>query len=643
MFFIVIFLLVIPFHTGFQFRSIVVRGKTILYQLSADVSINLNEKSDLTPLTKVNISTPPRVYIPKNQPSNAKANLKTFNYTPLSKDVGKVYNIRNKNAIVEPKPDSKLENRNNDNFISLSNPQLLIRFKFPKEITDFKLRLVEMQSIFKEQTEVMRIKETTANNNWNGGGGGGGGGTPTYSKDPFLESFSSSTSSDKKGNARSKSGKEGDRKGTGEDFSKTKTSRRTSQDSFDDDLDNNDESYSADSESAAMDDEDYYGDDSNIGLSSISAVILQNMELEGMSLEDMQMLLYGEYGLKVNIHALRKRLQDDKSEKKGKKRTGKTRRDKVKLKNAKWLSDKGIDNGIDLPQTDTIQIRDLAVLTDIGVGEIIKHLMMNMGLMVSVTQSIDRATAVNIINSFGLEVLEKKVTNKKDSKAESEATNHQAVVDSINTLNTIERSPIVTIMGHVDHGKTTLLDSIRLTQVAKGEAGGITQAISAFNVNTNRGRNITFIDTPGHSAFSEMRKRGANVTDIVVLVVAADDGIMDQTKECIAAAKAAGCPIIVAINKVIFLLFCSLVFHKLIIIFKYFCQIDKEGADISNLKQSLMSYGILIEEFGGETQCVELSAKKKIGIDDLLEKILLQVLILYIFYLYVIIIFSMTG
>ena len=231
----------------------------------------------------------------------------------------------------------------------------------------------------------------------------------------------------------------------------------------------------------------------------------------------------------------------------------------------------------------------------------VKYLMMNVGMMCTINQSIEMKVAKDIILAFG-----KKFADSGDNDEEDGDDDDEDDADEETTLDgrvvpRITRPPVVTIMGHVDHGKTSLLDSIRKTNVALGEAGGITQAISAFKVKTKGDQFVTFIDTPGHAAFSEMRKRGANVTDIVILVVAADDGIMEQTKECIAAAKGANCPIVVAVNK-----------------------IDKEGADVQKVITDLMSYDILAEQFGGDVQIAQVSAKKGLGIEELIEGVLLQ-------------------
>ncbi len=258
----------------------------------------------------------------------------------------------------------------------------------------------------------------------------------------------------------------------------------------------------------------------------------------------------------------------------------------IKMKKTEITVPKAIKRRIRVGET--ITTGELAKRMGIKVGDVINKLM-GMGVMATINQSIDFDIATLVAAEFSFQV-EKAELEIEDALLKPQTTGE----------NLKPRAPIVTIMGHVDHGKTSLLDAIRQTNVIDGEAGGITQAIGAYHVHLN-GRDIVFLDTPGHEAFTAMRARGAQVTDIVVLVVAADDGVMDQTIEAINHSKVAGVPIIVAINK-----------------------IDKPGADAGKIKQALTEHGLLSEQWGGETIFCEVSAKKKIGIEELLEMILLQ-------------------
>ena len=242
-----------------------------------------------------------------------------------------------------------------------------------------------------------------------------------------------------------------------------------------------------------------------------------------------------------------------------------------------------------LKLTEFVTVSELATMMDISVTQVISTLM-SVGIMVSINQRLDAETINMVADEFGFKT---EYVSAEVQEAVSED------VDDENDL--VPRAPIVTVMGHVDHGKTSLLDHIRNTNVIAGEAGGITQHIGAYGVTLKNGQKVTFLDTPGHEAFTAMRARGAQVTDIAIIIIAADDSVMPTTKEAIAHAQAAGVPMVFAINK-----------------------IDKPGANPDKIREDLANMNLLVEEWGGKYQCQEISAKKGVGVDALLDKVLLE-------------------
>ena len=279
------------------------------------------------------------------------------------------------------------------------------------------------------------------------------------------------------------------------------------------------------------------------------------------------------------------------TENRGKTKGSKHRREKRELVSQKIEEERElqqIESKI-LKVTEFVTVNELAVMMNVPVTKVIEACM-NLGLMVSINQRLDAEALVLVAEEFGYQI--EFVTADSNDDLSDEKDDPEDLV---------ERPPIITVMGHVDHGKTSLLDYIRKSNVIAGEAGGITQHIGAYNVQLADGRRITFLDTPGHEAFTAMRARGAKITDLVIIIVAADDAIMPQTVEAINHAQAAGVPMVFAINK-----------------------IDKPGANPDRIREQLANMNILVEDWGGKYQCQEISAKKGINVDKLLEKVLLE-------------------
>ncbi|MBR5399669.1 MAG: translation initiation factor IF-2 [Bacteroidales bacterium] len=278
---------------------------------------------------------------------------------------------------------------------------------------------------------------------------------------------------------------------------------------------------------------------------------------------------------------------------KGKTKGSKYRREKREIaeeKREEEIQRRGLESNI-LKVTEFVTVNDLAVMIDQPVTKVISACM-NLGLMVSINQRLDADALTLVAEDFGYKI---EFVSAEIQEAIKEETEEDKPEDME------PRAPIVTVMGHVDHGKTSLLDYIRQSNVIAGEAGGITQHIGAYNVKLPNGRRITFLDTPGHEAFTAMRARGAKMTDLAIIIVAADDAVMPQTIEAINHAQAAGVPMIFAINK-----------------------IDKPGAMPDKIREQLSQMNILVEDWGGKYQCQEISAKKGIGVSDLLDKVLLE-------------------
>ena len=322
------------------------------------------------------------------------------------------------------------------------------------------------------------------------------------------------------------------------------------------------------------------------------AIIMLDNEIENGDFDNIVDNSYEDEVNNVNDKSLKnsKSIKKNKNKNSSKKNNDfmKKRKEMYKHKD-KLKSNVALINEDDVIFHDGMSVLEFSSAMGVGVGEVIKKLM-SLGMILNLNQVIDYDTASIIAMDYNKNIKREEVVNETNFE-------ELEIIDSEDEL--VMRPPVVTIMGHVDHGKTTLLDTIRKTNVVSSEAGGITQAIGAYQIEYN-GKKITFIDTPGHAAFTEMRARGASVTDIVIIIVAADDGVMPQTREAIDHAKAAGVPIIVAVNKM-----------------------DKPNANPERVLTEMAEAGVMPEEWGGDVMFVNISAKTGMGINDLLERILL--------------------
>ncbi|MFN2521488.1 MAG: translation initiation factor IF-2, partial [Candidatus Limnocylindria bacterium] len=257
------------------------------------------------------------------------------------------------------------------------------------------------------------------------------------------------------------------------------------------------------------------------------------------------------------------------------------------------------EGGVPVSLPKTLQVGELAKYLDLSIVDVIRALV-NMGVMATINQTIDFETASLVAGELGLEVVpEEEIVDPVEESEEQAPAGKEILWTDDDDTKMITRPPVVTIVGHVDHGKTSLLDAIRETNVTAREAGGITQHIGAYQIE-HSGRKVTFLDTPGHEAFTAMRARGAQVADVAILVVAADDGVQPQTIEAISHVKAAGVPMVVALNK-----------------------IDKADANPDHVKGQLAEHGVTVEEYGGETPLAPVSARTKQGLQDLIDIVLL--------------------